>query len=434
MQTGIMRQGLAPTVADWVRHVAFVARCTAHDRVRCEQLVELARQWDAAGGGRLSAFVKRARSQPKENPIAARVRVMTIHAAKGLEFETVILADLQSRSGRRPDPSFAITLRGPGEPPGLELLPAAKYAEALGLQEACDRAREEDFEEDLSVLYVALTRAKSYLDVVLTAASDLKPTLAGILGEAWGHTEAGCYLIESNPPTGPSRSRASVPVMTADVGIWQPALGFGPGVFAHVPPRLAAATPSGREGAGIVNLAQLLGMGGSQALERGTAVHALLSRVEWRESLLPPGEWSDSIPAREADSAACRLAAQELHPRLLVASDPLSLVFDSSKWLDLWRGYDVKHLEVWRERRFAVVLGTELMNGSFDRVVLGLDAIGRVCRATILDFKTDRVTEGPEREERARYYQPQLDAYALALGKLTGLPADAITTQLVWIN
>ncbi len=51
MQTMIMRSGLAVVIAGWIRHGEFIRRCTAHDQVRCEQLVELARHWDAAGGG-----------------------------------------------------------------------------------------------------------------------------------------------------------------------------------------------------------------------------------------------------------------------------------------------------------------------------------------------------------------------------------------------
>ncbi len=94
-----------------------------------------------------------------------------------------------------------------------------------------------------------------------------------------------------------------------------------------------------------------------------------------------------------------------------------------------WRG-----LRFGGERRFAVVLDHELMSGSFDRVVLGLDAGGARVRAAILDFKTDRMANDEEREARRQFYQPQLEAYARALHKLTGLPEEAIQTRLVWID
>ena len=65
-----------------------VARAAAADEV------ESARAFDEGGGGRLAEFVRRVRTERVENPRAAQVRVMTVHGAKGLEFDRVILADL----------------------------------------------------------------------------------------------------------------------------------------------------------------------------------------------------------------------------------------------------------------------------------------------------------------------------------------------------
>ena len=45
------------------------------------------------------------------------------------------------------------------------------------------------------------------------------------------------------------------------------------------------------------------------------------------------------------------------------------------------------------------------------------------------------VLEGEkEKEERAEYYRPQLEAYAAAVAKLTGLPMGKVTTRLVWVE
>jgi len=184
----------------------------------------------------------------------------------------------------------------------------------------------------------------------------------------------------------------------------------------------------------MVKLSQVLNTGNSRALERGTAVHALLSRIEWSEQSPNLEELVDSIREREADPEACRLAARELYPRLRDSRDGLAMVFDRTRWLEHWQRDGVVRLEVWRERRFAVVLEDELMNGSFDRVIFGCDASGNRVRAQILDFKTDRVTNDVEREERRRFYQPQLDAYVLALQKLTTLPPTAVEAELVWIH
>jgi len=434
MQTDVMRRGLAAVIADWVRQGPFRERCTAHDQVRCEQLVELARHWDAAGGGRLFRFVERVRSQRLDNPISSRVRVMTIHGAKGLEFEAVILADLQSSNGGGDGPRFVVSTTTPDAVPEIHLLPSRDEAELLGLQGLCERYQQNQFEEDLSVLYVALTRAKSFLDVVAPASEKAKTSLVGILSEGWGHRDAGTHLVEQCEAVVRPGARSNGDLMGRDAGVWEVGSDLCIPHFLAVPSRLAAVTPSGQEGAGVVKLGLILNTGNNQALEKGTAVHALLSRIEWKDGLPTPEDWLRSIPEREADPEACRLAMRELHPRLRDPNDPLAKIFDSSLWLRRWNDEGVVRLEVWRERRFAVVLDHELMNGSFDRVVFGLDAGGARVRARILDFKTDRVANDDEREERRRFYQPQLDAYVGALRQLSALPTGSIQAELVWIS
>jgi ATP-dependent exoDNAse (exonuclease V) beta subunit len=62
-----------------------------------EQLLDLAESFDARGEGGLSDFVRLARRERVEDPSRARVRVMTIHASKGLEFDAVVLPELGKR-------------------------------------------------------------------------------------------------------------------------------------------------------------------------------------------------------------------------------------------------------------------------------------------------------------------------------------------------
>jgi ATP-dependent exoDNAse (exonuclease V) beta subunit len=57
-----------------------------------------------------------------------------------------------------------------------------------------------------------------------------------------------------------------------------------------------------------------------------------------------------------------------------------------------------------------------------------------VVGAEVVDYKTDRLEGEKERKERAEYYRPQLEAYATAVEKLTGLPMGKVTTRLVWVD
>jgi ATP-dependent exoDNAse (exonuclease V) beta subunit len=430
----IMRRGLAAVLTDWVRHDTFRRLSAMHDQVRTEQLVELAREWDAAGGGRLSAFVEKVRNQRVDNPASSRVRVMTIHGSKGLEFEAVILADLEAGGGGREGPRLAVTMTEPGTAPTVVLLPKADEVELLDLQEDYDRFQQGKFEEDLSVLYVALTRAKSYLDVVLPTDDKMKPSLSAIIREKWGHEERGEHLIDQCAAQAVSTVKSSANSAGRDSGLGDVATHLDIAGFHSVPNRMEAITPSGQEGGGVVKLGLMLKSGNAQALERGTAVHALLSRIEWIETLPALSDWIRSVSAQEANPEACRIAARELYPRLRNAKDPLAKVFTSDIWLERWKAEGVTGLEVWRERRFAAIIGRDLMNGSFDRVVLGLNVEGQRIRAQILDFKTDRIADEKEREERRCHYQPQIDAYVDALHRLTALPVGSIQAELVWVG
>jgi len=433
LQAAVMRRGLAAVISEWVEHEQFRGLSTIHDQVRAEQLVELARGWDGAGGGRLSGFVEQVRSQRVDNPASSRVRVMTIHGAKGLEFAAVILADLEAKGGGGDGPRLVTTISTPDAPPTVTLLPDADEAELLGMQEDYQRYQQEQFEEDLSVLYVALTRAKSFLDVVLPTDDKPKASLSAIIREKWGRQEAGEHLIEECAARKGEEAAVRIEV-GRDAGIWSVGDGLAIPHLQTVPGRMEAITPSGQEGGGVVKVGLLLRTGNAGALERGTAVHALLSRIEWLGELPAQKAWVESIASHEANREACRIAAKELHPRLRWAEDALAKVFAAEIWLEKWKEAGVTRLEVWRERRFAAIVGNELMNGSFDRVVLGLDAAGKRVRADILDFKTDRVSTNAERQERLEHYRPQLEAYANALETLTGLGAEAIRTELVWIN
>jgi len=316
----------------------------------------------------------------------------------------------------------------------VTLLPSAEDAELLGLEAEYQQYQEGKFEEDLSVLYVALTRAKSYLDVVLPTDARPKPSLSAIIREKWGQQNPGTYVIDECAAITPSPTVAEPVRIPRDPGIWNPGDELRAAHFRTVPSRMDSITPSGQEGSGVVKLGLLLNTGSAPALERGTAVHALLARIEWIDQLPSQRQWVDSIPSEEADPAICQREARQLYPRLSNPTDILNQTFDPASWKQNWKADGVTNLEVWRERRFAAIIGSDLMNGSFDRVILGRSEEGRLVRAEILDFKTDRLADENEREARRVHYQPQLDAYMNALAKLTGLPAPSISARLVWIN
>jgi ATP-dependent helicase/nuclease subunit A len=93
--------GYGRAVYDWVK--AFASHCDQRNVNRLMQLVELADQFDARPTVRTRDFVRLVHETRVEDPSSASVRVMTIHQSKGLEFDVVILPELEGELlGKQP--------------------------------------------------------------------------------------------------------------------------------------------------------------------------------------------------------------------------------------------------------------------------------------------------------------------------------------------
>ena len=141
------------------------------------KLMRLARTFEVERGGDLRSFIDYLAEQDVlaaregEAPLEAEdlhaVRLMTIHAAKGLEFPVVCVADL-GRSGRGDDDALRVTEDGRV---GLKIASmAGGSVKGLDLQAIQDDQEREQDEEERRIFYVAMTRAQELL--VLSGATD----------------------------------------------------------------------------------------------------------------------------------------------------------------------------------------------------------------------------------------------------------------------
>lgn len=181
------------------------------------KLLRLARRFEVSEGRDLRGFldhveyleqaVKVEPDAPVEGVEPDAVRLMTIHAAKGLEFPVVCLADL----GRQPNTQTPDLLVD-GERVGLRLvrLDGAGSSPALDYEELCRERRAREAEEEDRILYVAMTRARERLllsgavDFARWPGSRLAPTAISWLGPALSAdlpalTEAGHAPVHDLP-------------------------------------------------------------------------------------------------------------------------------------------------------------------------------------------------------------------------------------------
>jgi ATP-dependent helicase/nuclease subunit A len=139
------------------------------------KLIRLAREFERREGRDLRAFADRlaagrlssSREQHAQLAETDAVRLMTVHAAKGLEFPVVCLADL----GHGP-PIGAPLILTDGDQVGLRLptLDGCKPAEAFAYTELRAREGAAALAEEQRIAYVAMTRARDRL--ILSGAAD----------------------------------------------------------------------------------------------------------------------------------------------------------------------------------------------------------------------------------------------------------------------
>lgn len=174
------RDSAADQLREWIDDVglaesidrlasAMVPACDARDTLRLKQLVQLALQYAPNASPRLRDFVRMVREKRIEKPQVAPIRVMTIHKSKGLEFDIVVLPELDApltRSGTRCVADTPVL----GDPPsGLSRYLSSKQWHFLSVhwQQVYGKQVAGQTAEALCLLYVAMTRARQALFLLI---------------------------------------------------------------------------------------------------------------------------------------------------------------------------------------------------------------------------------------------------------------------------
>jgi len=448
----LMSDGYGPTLDDWAGRLE--GNCGRRDLSRLAQLVAAAYAYEPAATTRPGDFVELVSHQRVDDPTASAVRVMTVFQAKGLQFEVVVLPELDSRLTGQPPRMVVARPRPTGDVTHVcrwvskeirALLPVefGRMFEAYQCQAV---------EESLCVLYVALTRAVNALHVIVAPPREREKTLpatpAGLLRAALcddGPAEPSTVAFEHGDERWFERPAEAEPAGEIDRSGVEPLVVR----LAESPKRpgrgLERRSPSALEGGSRVDLAGRMRLDTSVALDRGTLMHAWYELIEWLED----GPPDDDALRRVADSlAAGRLdvSAQIEQFRRSLAQPAIRAALsratyerpdDGQSGCAIHARADIKQprWEVWRERPFAVRDDDAILRGAIDRMVVLYD-VDRPIAADVLDYKTDTVAADDEDALAARVeeYRPQLEAYRRAVAGMTGLEPSLISTRLAFVG
>ncbi len=422
----VFEDGFESTLKHWLQ--ALEARGFAADafsRHRADELSLAARMFDQEGSRSIDDFLTYLQSYTVREPDTRHaVQVMTIHKSKGLTFDCVLLPDLEGQALSTVRRGIGVKRAAKGRVEWVFDLPPKDFLMADPELQAFQEVREaEAAYEELCKFYVALTRAKhaNYLITPPRSASSKSNNFLKLLSLTLGDADApgettfgdvpAAVAYESNTKSTQRRWFEGLKIKPEEpASAPQPSVVRAPG--RSRPPRR---TPSGSESS-LVSARQLFSRSGRFARAYGTLVHALFEQIEWLDDLA-----SDSLSSLWAAvpcaDEAVRIRAEE---------EVRSCLESSAAQAVLRRPSDAAIC--WREKRFEILLNGEWLSGTFDRVVL------EPHRATILDFKTDKVDDDEAFEARIEGYRPQLQTYREVLARMTGLPAEVIECQLLFTH
>lgn len=453
----LVERGFGPVLYDWVQVLA--TSCDERQLRRLLQLVELGYGYERQATLRVDDFVRLVEKRKVEDPTSAPVRVMTIHQAKGLEFDIVVLPELDGKLKGQP-PSIVVGRQGALGPIERVSRYAAKEVAALlpaEFRALFERWPIDDAHAALCVLYVAMTRAAHALHMIV--ADPALPRLG---------SKSSAALVRS--ALAPGASFDELPAVIFEIGDrnWHGRAADGPIVDETAPPEatlLDAAplvvsmraaersrgferrNPSQLAGGAHRSLRDVLRSPNKVATSRGSLQHAWYESIEWLDETAGKNGAIDDAALRgiaergtfvgldvEAELQAFHTALEQPAIRSLLSHR----AYLAAESLDLPAAVCAEltsapcELQLAREWGFLLEEQAVLLPGAIDRLVVWRRD-GRALWAEVIDFKTNPISDDAAEDQLVAHYRPQLDAYRRAVSRSFDLPLERVSARLALV-
>jgi ATP-dependent helicase/nuclease subunit A len=411
------------------------------DRARAARVVSIADEFAHDPLPRLRDFLVAVEAEQASSASAHKVRVMTVHASKGLEFDEVVLMGLDGDWGATPT-GWGVLALDPTTPPHM-VAPlmdetTRTWVTELTLVERDERRRR--VLDDLSGLYVAITRAKDGVHLVLDIQQgDKLPTGARLVLEAvdaaHGNEDALQGADSIKAAFAKAKPSSAEPFWKVEFGIIapeaaRPAAIVVPATDSLVEvvtaPGRAVPPPSMHES----QLWQFNPFKNDDVALRGVLVHECFREVRTAADLS-----SAEARARIVAAAARRASVEKGEPvRESLQDEAVALlerVAGGAVGRELCGGGAI---HVRTELPFVHETADGLVHGRIDRLELEIRD-GKVVAATIIDFKTGAKYSKPvDLDNKKQGYLEQLDGYAVAVSAMFGIEQAAIRRKLLFVD
>lgn len=442
--TEIEGAGFQPFIAGWGSRLEAACPLNEFGRQCLARLEKAAAGFDVSGSRSCNRFLEFVGDyEVHEEAARGAVRIMTIHQAKGLGFDVVILPELQHKTRMNmvsADWKDKQILYGgkPFDPGWILKSPKNDIAGNDPVLGARLRKIDEDHSFDqLCILYVAMTRAKNALYMITSPTKDsktfrpaslLKLQLAGSVdadaapnvklnGKPYARLYAAAagderwYESESFSES-PDRETAAGPAAAAPPDFSKRKSGRQV---------LKRSAPS-RQESFERRASDLFDPESRDVLDFGSAIHELFEKIEWLDAKADAeATIKNWLPSSPYD--------QKVHDDVLEQFRKCMQSAEVREALARPAG----NAELWREKKFEIILDGKWVSGIFDRVVITRDAAGLPAAAAILDFKSNRdITTEAGMKNKAAQYKPQMELYRRALAGSLGLAENKISIQLLF--